>query len=396
MEPISKRWLAMGAFALYSALNYLDRQTLSALAPQIMDEFHLSNEDYGWLQSAFYAVYAVCSPFAGLLIDRIGLSRGAVLTVSLWSLAAASTGISKGFGGLVACRLLLGVAESGAIPAFAKASATYLPPNQRALGAGLNQVGLSTGSVAAPLLAGSVAAKYGWRTAFAVSGLAGLLWIPLWKFVERRTQAAFREQTGPVMSVREMLRDRRLYALIAGNMLIMTVYSLWTHWTTLFLVQRYHLTQESANQGYAWIPQICGTAGGLFGGWLAMKWMSAGATVMQARSRSILTGALVLLAATVAVPLMPGPALATIMVSFSFFWSVASSSNMYALPQDLFGPRRTGFAVAGITSGYGWMTVFFSPLIGRLVDSYGFVPVCQLSAVLPLAGWVLLRVTIFR
>lgn len=392
---LQPRWLAVGMFALFTALNYLDRQTLAALAPQLKTEFRLSNEDYGWLQSAFNFVYAFVAPLAGLLIDRLGLHRGAILSILAWSAAAAATGWVDSYTGLLACRMLLGAAEAGGIPAFGKAAASYLAPKERALGTGVNSLGVSLGSLGAPLLAGSVAAVYGWRAAFVAGGVLGLFWIPLWLLVQRRAPLPRLPAGRPVATPFEMLRDVRLWALIGGNALAMTTYGLWVTWTTIFLVKRYGLTQTEANLHYAWIPPVVAAFGGVLGGWIALRLIGGGATVMAARSRVILWGSLAVLI-TLAVPLMPTPALATAMVSLSFFFTMAVSANVYALPQDLFGPERTAFAVSAITSGYGLMLTFYNPLIGRLVDQYGFYLACVLSAALPLCGWLLLHRTTFQ
>src|SRR5690349_22430486 len=118
METIlGRRWLAIGVFFLSSSINYLDRQSLATLAPLVRAEFHLSNADYGWILAAFSVTYAAMAPFAGLLIDRIGLNRGISLAIGVWSLAGIWTGITRGLGGLAACRAWLGFAEAGGIPA---------------------------------------------------------------------------------------------------------------------------------------------------------------------------------------------------------------------------------------------------------------------------------------
>jgi len=385
------RWAALGVFTLYSGLNFLDRQTLAALAPTLRAEFHLSNEDYGWILAAFSIAYAACSPVMGLLIDRLGLTRGACLALGAWSLAGIATGLVKGFGGLLACRIALGAAESGGIPAYGKASATYLPARERALGSAINQVGISLGTVGAPLVAGFLAIRYGWRAAFVATGFAGLLWIPLWLFVVRRVPPAEPGASHTLMPIRDLLRDSRLWGLIGANVLTMTVYSLWTNWTTVYLVETHHLTQAEANQRLAWIPPLFASLGGLFGGWLALR-LSARLPVMAARLRAALVSA-VALVATAGIPLMPSAGWATAAVCLSFFWTVAMSANVYAIPQDMFGTGRAAFAVSALTFAYGGMQTFFSPLVGRLVDRYGFDPVCMIVAVLPLAGWVLLTLT---
>lgn len=390
-NPNPARWWAISTFTLYSSLNFLDRQTLAAMAPQIQAEFQLSNQDIGWIVSAFSLTYAICSPLIGLLIDRIGLSRGATLTIAIWSLAGLLTGTVDGFVGLLLCRALLGAAEAGGIPAFAKASASYLAPNERALGTGLNQLGISAGSMGAPVLAAFVAAQYGWRTAFVIAGLLGFLWIPLWKLVQSRVPLpAVAASAAQGATPREMLADARYWALIGGNILVMTVYSLWTNWTTIFFVKTYGLDQKAANQGYVWIPPLFATAGGLFGGLLVMRWMNAGTSVYRARSRALLLGSVIMLT-TIAAPHMPSPGWATAAISFSFFWTLVMSANVYALPQDIFGPQRAAFAVASITFGYGLMQTVYAPFVGKLVDQYGFGPVCLYTAGLPFLGWLILH-----
>jgi ACS family hexuronate transporter-like MFS transporter len=389
----SERWWAVGVFTLYSALNYLDRQTLAALGPQLRTEFGLSNQAYGWLASAFYIAYALCSPVVGLLIDRVGLSLGAMMTLAVWSMAGVATGLTQGFAGLLACRVVLGIAEAGGIPAYSKATATYLKPEERSFGAGLNQIGLSVGTMGAPLLAASVGAVWGWRMAFVVAGALGLLWIPLWKVTEawvRRPApaAAARRDATPA----RMLADRSLWGLVLANMLVMTCYGLWIQWTTLFLVDRYGLTPDDVNQRLAWIPPIFATLGGLAGGWIVWKWSTAGKRVRDARMHIMLLSALCVVA-TALTPRMPSAEAAVAVISFSFFWTVAMSANLYAIPQDLFGADRAAFALSAITSGFGAMQTVFQPFTGWLVDQYGFEPVCWIAAVTPLAGWLVLRLT---
>jgi ACS family hexuronate transporter-like MFS transporter len=133
------RWFAIGVLVLSSALNYLDRNVLSALMPTLRDEFHLTGEQLGIILSAFYVTYAVGSPLMGLLIDRIGLRWGASFVVGLWSLIGMGTGLATSYGHLLGFRAMLGLAESGGIPATAKGAAVYLEPKDRALGSAITQ-----------------------------------------------------------------------------------------------------------------------------------------------------------------------------------------------------------------------------------------------------------------
>jgi ACS family hexuronate transporter-like MFS transporter len=384
------RWFAVIVLVLSSALNYLDRMVLAALMPTIQIEFGLSREDVGAVVSAFSVVYALSSPLMGHLLDRIGLRKGTAFIVALWSAVGMATGFAGTFIALLLCRSLLGFAEAGGVPATGKGFAIYLHPEDRATGAALSQVGLTIGSMGAPLLTEWMAALYGWRSAFIVSGALGILWIPLWLSIARRAPVLENEQEARGGRVREMLRDRRYLALVIANILAMTIYSLWTNWTTVFLVSSYGLTRQDANLRYAWIPPIFATLGGLLGGWLANRAIRGGAEVTTARIR-ISTGAAVFAFATALAPIAPTPAAAVAAICLSFFAVTRLTVTYYALPIDLFGSVSAGFAMSLLTGVFGLMQAFLSPVIGGSSEKYGWQPVCFAIAALPLASAFLLQ-----
>ena len=315
--------------------------------------------------------------------------------MGVWSLAGMATGWTTSLGGLIGCRAALGVGESGGIPATGKASAVYLPPRERALGSAVFQIGLTIGAIASPLLAESISRSYGWRSAFVFIGALDFVWIPLWLFVSRRVPREGEAASAVSTRALDILRDHRYWALLAANVLLMSVYSLWVNWTTVFLVEVHHMPQQQANYHLAWIPPVFATAGGLFGGWLTLRWSKGQNDVTAARLRVILIGSALLLAGA-AVPFMPTPELATAAICLSFFACVASSVNIYALPLDLFGVRSAGFAVSGLTSVYGLLQGVFSSAVGRVVDRYGFTPVCFVVALLPMASWFVLHLALRR
>jgi len=389
------RWAVIGVFALANAVNFLDRQILAALAPQLMSEFGLTAAGYGDVILAFSVAYAAGAPLAGWAIDRLGLRWGSTLAVGLWSAAGMATGWAGSVGALMACRAVLGLGEAGGVPATGKASALYLPPRERALGSAVFQIGLTAGAIAAPVAAQTIARLYGWRAAFVMLGAAGLLWIPLWLAVERRAPAPPRERGAAAAGVKGIVRDRRYWALLASNILLMAVYSLWVNWTTVFLVREHGLTQADANYHFAWIPPIFATLGGLAGGWLTLRLSAGMEDVTPARMRTIFLASVLLLAGLF-VPWMPSAAWATALICLSFFACVASSVNIYAMPLDLFGAHRAAFAVSGLTAVYGALQGVFSSVAGRVVDAYGFAPVCVAAAVMPMASWGVLRAALRR
>jgi hypothetical protein len=178
--------------------------------------------------------------------------------------------------------------------------------------------------------------------------------------------------------------------LIAANALVMTLYTLWTNWTTVYLVQERHLSEIAANRQFAWIPPLFAMLGGFCGGWLAFRAIRRGTAVHAARMRVCWISGVVLLV-TALVPLAPTSTLAAAAISASFFWCLSISTNLYAMPIDWYGPGRAAFGVSMITCSFGLMTALISPAIGFVVDRFGFAPVCETMAILPLAGIAILQ-----
>jgi MFS transporter, ACS family, aldohexuronate transporter len=381
----SHRWLVLSVFVLSSTINYLDRQTLATLAPVLRSELRLSNAEYGWIVSAFSITYAACAPFAGLLIDRIGLYRGISMAIGFWSLAALSTGWVRGFGDLLVCRAMLGVAEAGGIPAAGKAIQQYLRPSERALGNSLNQGGVSLGLILAPPVATWLTVQYGWRAAFMATAVLGFLWIPLWRAVGDAVPGSSKTLDSNV------LRDRRLWAFALANALSMVPYSLWTNWTTLHLVDVNRLTFVRA-AWFAWLPPLAGALGGVAGGSLSFRWMNGGMPALAARTRVCLLAAIASLI-TAAIPWAPTTALAVLEISLSFFSVAAFSVNMYSMPLDVFPAGSAAFAVSLLVSAYGAMQAVASPAFGAVIDRYGYAPVCVTASIMPLAAIAILKWT---
>lgn len=384
------RWLVLAVFVLSSAINYLDRQSLATLAPVLRSEFRLSHEEYGWILGAFSLCYAAAAPFAGMLIDRIGLNLGASLAIAVWSSAGIATGFTRSFAGLAACRSALGVAEAAGIPAAGKAIYQYLRPAERALGNAVNQAGVSLGAILAPPVATWIYLRHGWRAAFVVTGILGLAWIPAWNWTARRTAAPPYSRPAAREGV-EILRDPRLWAFAGANALSMAGYSLWTNWTTQYLVDVHGLTLRQA-AWYAWIPPLAAMGGGFAGGWLSLRFMERGLPAMAARFRVCLAAS-VLSLVTAAIPAAPGPAWACAGISVSFFAVSAFSVNTYTLPLDAFGGARAAFAVSMLVASYGAAQFLISPAFGALIDRHGYMPVTIATSLTPLAACAVLRIT---
>jgi ACS family hexuronate transporter-like MFS transporter len=387
----SNRWFLLSLFLLSSTINYLDRQVLAGLAPLVKAEFLLNNRQYGWLASAFSIPYALGAPFAGFLIDRLGLTRGVSLVVGVWSLAGVLTGLGTGLASLAACRALLGLAEGGGIPAGGKAVRLLLKPEERALGTGLNQLFISLGLIGAAPLSVAIALRSNWRTAFLVTGGLGFLWIALWRAAAPRSAAVALESAAPPAPVRTLLRDRRAWILAAANALSMVLYSLWTNWAVLYLTE-----VRGASLGRAaWLssaPAVLSTLGAFGGGWLSFRLMRGGGAAVPSRLR-VCAAASAAALLTALIPWAPGAGWAAAGMGLSFFAVTAFSVNLYAMPLDLFPAGHAALAVSLLTSSYGLMQAGLSVVFGAVIDRFGYTPICVAASFTPLGAYFLLRWT---
>lgn len=393
-EPQARpfRWVVLAVFVLATVINFLDRATLAQLALPIRQEFHLDNAQYGLIWTAFYVPYALMAPLAGLCIDRIGLGLGASLFIGLWSVAGIATGFSRGLGGLAACRAVLGLAEAGGIPAAAKAMHVYLRPAERSLGNACNQIGVSLGVILAVPLATALALRYGWRSAFFVTGALGLAWIPLWRWMARVAPPAPASAVDAAVASAgraELVRDRRLWIYVAANALSMIGYSLWNGWTANYLMTVHRLTLAEAAR-YTWIPPLAAMICGLGGGWFSLRLVNRGVAPAEARYRVCLLTAWLSLA-TAALPWAPDAAWSAAGIAVSFGAVAAFSVNLYTIPLDVFGRDRAAFAISFLTASAGGIAAVISYPIGRVVDLHGYAPVTWAAAFAPLGACVLLR-----
>ncbi len=390
-SPIPARWVAISVFIFASVLNYLDRQILATMVDiwRARPEFPFTYDDYGLLLSVFSIAYAVSALFVGWFVDRVGLNRGAGFAVAVWAIASFGTGASHSVHQLLVWRALLGVSEASAIAAVTKAIAMYLLPPERAVGQATSQLGLSLGAGIAPAFAVYFSYRYSWHWAFYAAGLLSLAWIPMWLATAKRIPAVVPIATGTATHSFGLFRDPKLWALMIANMLGMTVYSLWANWAPTFLIRVHHLTPPQASH-YTWIVPLTGYLGALLGGAISWRLVRSGHTPVAARKRACLISA-VLLLTTMAVPLLPGPALATAGMSFSFFWVCAWSTNHYTLPIDIYGAGRAAFGGAALVFAYGVMQSFVSRPLAASIERYGFGPVCIIFAWLPIAGYLLVH-----
>ncbi len=174
------RWWIVWTLFCSTVINYVNRQTLSVLAPVIMRQFQMTHQDYSYIVSAFQISYAVMWLIGGVIIDIVGARLGLTLAMIWWSLSSILHAFARSAFSLAIFRSMLGMGEGFNWPAASKAVAEWFPAEERGLAVGIFDSGSSIGAVAAPPFVVGIASVLGWRYAFVASGCLGLVWLLLW------------------------------------------------------------------------------------------------------------------------------------------------------------------------------------------------------------------------
>src|SRR2546423_6189628 len=183
-KPIpSLRWWIGAVLFASTVINYIDRQTLSLLAPYLKIDYHWTNTDYAKIAIAFRVAYTIGQTAFGRLMDRFGTRRGLTFTVIWYSTISMLTSLAAGFYSFATFRFLLGAGESANWPAATKAVSEWFPKSERALATALFDSGSSIGGAVAPFIVWGIYLRWGSRPALIVPGTLGFLWLIVWRWL---------------------------------------------------------------------------------------------------------------------------------------------------------------------------------------------------------------------
>jgi len=368
-----------------TTINFVDRQVLSVLAPTLRGEFHLSNSQYAAIINAFMATYAVALTLAGYALDRLGVGRGLTLSVSWWSVAGMLTALSRGPLSLGLFRSMLAMGEAGAWPAFAKATAAWVPSEARTLAIGVCNSGSSLGAMIAPPLVVGVTAIAGWRGAFIATGGLGFLWVLAFQLFRRTHPQMARAERAPVAAgdrVRwvELLRYRQTWGIVLGRFLLDPFWFFIAEWFALYLSSK-GFRLEASVLGF-WMPFLGADLGNFAGGGLSSYWISRGWPVGKAR-RAVLIIFGPSMVSLLLVLRTSSYFAALLIFAYAAFAYAACSTMFLSLPTDVFQSRAVGTVSGMAGTGAGIGTMVSTYLIGRVTDVTSFAPVIVGAAIVP-------------
>ena len=401
------RWIIVGLIFFATLINYIDRLTISVLAPVITKDLNLSNTEFGGIATWFLLAYTISQSLSGKFYDRFGIKVGFSTSIVVWSLAAMAHAFSVGICSLSAFRFVLGLGEAGNWPGAAKTVAEWFPSRQRAFGMAIFNSGAAIGSIVAPPVIVGLYAYFGhWQQVFVVTGALGFAWLAIWwlvydkpethKWLTRGELSLIKEdevaEPAPTADAPigwlELLRYRQTWAIVVARFLVDPIWWLYITWLPLFLykVHGFDLKQIGL---FAWVPYVAADAGSLFGGWLSGYLIGKGWSVNGAR-KVVIGFAALLMPAGIAAAFTPDAMTALVLIGVVLFGFQVWINNVQTLPSDFFPSSAVG-SVAGLGgtgAGIGSMIFIFST--GWIVDNFSYTPVLVTAGVLAPIGTLVL------
>jgi ACS family hexuronate transporter-like MFS transporter len=381
-----KWWMLSFAF-LATVINYLNRQTLSVMAPVLLQQFHISATNYSRIVFAFMLAYTIMNGVSGRLLDHLGTKIGYGLTIAFWSGAELLNALSAGALSLGIFQFLLGIGEAGNYPAGVKLITEWFPVEERSHASGIFNSGASIGAILAPPLLAWIMVAHGWKTAFVVIGLLGFVWLAGWLAFYREPPFVGARNQADGLPLKALLRSRFLWQFTLSKAFSDPVWYFYIFWFPQYLKasHSFSLRQIGAT---AWIPFFTATIGNLAGGVVFSGVSRAGVNAATARRVAILIFA-ALMAPAICVGGLSSPAQCIALISIATFGYSGALANLLAIPGDVFpkGAVASIWGFASMGSGIGGM--IFSLVTGWLIDHYSYRPVFVLFGVIPLvAAWM--------
>src|ERR1035441_5398873 len=382
-----RKWWMLGFAFLATVINYLNRQTLSVMAPVLIQQFRISATGYSQIIFAFMLAYTLMNGVSGRLLDRLGTRIGYGLTIAFWSGAELLNALSAGALSLGLFQFLLGIGEAGNYPAGVKLIAEWFPVQERSYASGIFNSGASIGAILAPPLLARIVLASGWRTAFVTIGLLGFLWLAGWFGVYREPHAAVARDQTERLPLRTLLRSKFLWQFTLSKVFSDPVWYFYVFWFPQYLKVAHSFSLREIGET-AWIPFFTATIGNLAGGAVFSGLLRTGTKAATARRAAILIFSALMVSA-VFVGDRSSAAQCIALISTATFGYSGALANLLAVPGDVFpkGAVASIWGFASMGSGIGGM--IFSLVTGWLVDHYSFRPVFVLFGVIPLvAAWL--------
>jgi ACS family hexuronate transporter-like MFS transporter len=398
------RWYIAGLLFLSSVINYIDRQTLSVVAPSLTKQLHMSPVEYSNVLQAFLIAYTLMYLGSGFLVDRWGTRASLAGFMGFWSASNMLHAFARTAFQLGVFRALLGIGEPGNFMAGFKAISEWYPPQEKAFVGGLLNGGSAVGAIIATPLVVWLMVAFNWQTAFVATGALGFIWLLAWLLFYRLpdrhpwiTPQEFAlvssgqqssKPSGPTLSRAELFRKRQTWGLLLSRFISDPVWWFYLFWLPKYLVDERHFSLVHMGM-LAWLPYLTADLGS-FGGGLASGWLvKRGWEPLRARKAMLLPCALLMPLSL----LIPGSSagMALFVISVVTFAHMAWKTNLMTISNDIYPVGVIGSVSGIIAFGSGVGGTLFTNMTGQVVQHYSYTAIFAIMAFLHPIAYLLVR-----
>ncbi|VEB96268.1 Hexuronate transporter [Cedecea lapagei] len=400
------RWWVLVLFLLGVTVNYITRNALGILAPELKTSLGITTEQYSWIVGAFQLAYTLFQPLCGWLIDVIGLKVGFLICASIWAVMCMLHAGAGSWLQLAILRFMMGGAEAAATPANAKTLGEWFPKKERPIAAGWAGVGFSIGAMLAPPIIYFAHSFFGWQGAFMFSGALALVWVVLWWLFYHnpeqhpnlsKEELAFIKQDNEPPAVKlpfftalkTVSKNKRFYGIAIPAFMAEPAWAVLSFWVPLYLANERGMDLKQIAM-FAWLPFLAADIGSIASGYLTKVYVRLfGCSRTNSVVASSVTGAFLMLSLAL-VAVTRDPWLAIVLISIGGFGHQIISCMLSALVVDSFDKGQMA-TVNGMRGSSAWIASFiFSLIIGVTADKIGFNPLFVAMGFFDLIGAVFL------
>lgn len=400
------RWTICALLFFATTINYIDRQVLSILAPDLRHTIGWSEVEYGRIVASFQVAYGIGLLLTGRLLDRVGTRLGYALAIAVWSLAAMAHALARSALGFGIARFSLGLGEAANFPAAIKTVAEWFPKKERAFATGIFNAGTNVGAVVAPAVVPFIALSYGWPWAFILTGAIGFLWLAVWWWIYRPPEShprLSREEFAYIRSDPEepatpvpwlkLMGYRQTWAFALGKFMTDPIWWFYLFWLPPFLNARHGITLSGMGPPLIAVYLIA-DVGSVGGGWLSSFLIKRGWSINAGRKTAMLVCALCV------VPIVFASEVSSLWGAVGLVGLAAAahqgwSANIFTLASDMFPRRAVGSVV-----GFGGMAgavggALIAETVGQLLQWTGsYLPAFLLAGSAYLLALLVIQVLV--
>ncbi|EHF7568528.1 MFS transporter [Salmonella enterica] len=384
------RWWMLILFLLGVTVNYITRNSLGILAPELKSSLGITTEQYSWIVGAFQLAYTLFQPLCGWLIDVIGLKLGFMICAGLWALACLLHAGAGSWLQLAILRFFMGGAEAAATPANAKTIGEWFPKSERPIASGWAGVGFSIGAMLAPPIIYVAHASFGWQGAFMFTGVLAMLWVVLWwifyntpdnhpNLSQSELDYIHQDKEAPAIklpfltALKTVARNKRFYGIAIPAFMAEPAWAVLSFWVPLYLSKELGMDLKQIAM-FAWLPFLAADLGSVARGYLTRLYTRIfGCTRINSVVASSVTGAFLMISLAI-VAFTKSPYITIILISIGGFGHQIISCMLSALVVESFDKGQMA-TVNGMRGSAAWIASFlFSLMIGVTADKIGFNP----------------------